>query len=266
MKQSLLLILVALFLLSSCTKKPEASFTSSNTTIYEGETVTFTNTSTDEESVVWSFGDGSMSTENTVIKKFNNADTYSVTLNAYSKNWKASSSSVGTVTVEKAMMKLFVGSDTLIMTINNTLIYHSSSKNLNSCGNGDNTGVYSTNLEHENGKWIDISKGTLTWTCANPAPNSDFMAFFPLTSTYYSPEAANGMEIRYFNGSEIYSTGQGSADQTGSHFVVTSVTDEEILGSYYLRVSGNFTCKVYSSSGAQLQISGTFNGVPFENM
>lgn len=83
-----LLLLMAVAVIQSCgddensKPEPEAEFTASKTTATVGENITFTNTSTNATSYVWSFGDGTTSTEESPIKSFSTVGTYEVTLSA----------------------------------------------------------------------------------------------------------------------------------------------------------------------------------------
>jgi PKD repeat protein len=265
LKKISLFILVAVF--ASCTKEPTASFTPNQTSVYEGETITFNNTSDDTESSEWDFGDGSSSTDDSPSHKFTAPGTYNVTLTAFSKKKKKSSNAVSTIQVTQATMHSTVAGQPLILTLNNALITHGADNSLYPCGGGTSTGIYSTLIEQASGQqYIDIAKGTLSWTCSNPAPIASFMNFFSAGSYNYSANAQNGIEIQYrdANGT-IYSTSNGT-DQSGSTFVITSVRQENVLGSDYARITGTFSCKVYDSAGTPLQISGTFFDFPFENL
>lgn len=62
--------------------KPTASFTASKTTANVNEEITFTNTSEDATSYVWSFGDGTTSTAESPVKSYAAAGEYEVTLSA----------------------------------------------------------------------------------------------------------------------------------------------------------------------------------------
>ncbi|MFN8285019.1 MAG: PKD domain-containing protein [Chitinophagales bacterium] len=108
-----LLAIVALFatvLFAACKKEekatpaPVADFTiSPNDTIFSGETITFTNTSTDADTYLWNFGDGTTSTtvsptktEFVVTGEVSCEETFTVTLTA-TKNGKTSTKSKNVV-------------------------------------------------------------------------------------------------------------------------------------------------------------------------
>ncbi len=91
---------IILVTFASCQKQPEAMFTMSSSSIYEGETVYFTNSSLDGYSYLWSFSDGNFSYEYSPSHTFNTAGTYEVSLTTYSKKGKYSDTYTETLTVE----------------------------------------------------------------------------------------------------------------------------------------------------------------------
>lgn len=90
MKKIIQRLLVAAIIVSlfSCEKEPTAMFTASKTIIDEGETVAFTNKSTDADHYMWYFGEGSTSTDENPTFTYNKKGMYNVTLIAYSKSGK----------------------------------------------------------------------------------------------------------------------------------------------------------------------------------
>lgn len=261
-------ILILATLISSCAKQPEAAFTPSKTSVYEGEEITFNNTSTDAETSEWDFGDGTTSTEMSPKKKFDKEGSYAVTLNAFSKKKKKEDETSKTITVNKLFLKATVnGTEEIYQNDGNTEIVHSASKLVNACGDGNSTGEFET-FVGANGKdyWFWI--GTMTWECGYSPENADFKTFFGPRGFSYSFEGKNGVEIRYKDGSSSdynWSTAKGTANQSGSTFTITSVTHEEAFGSYYVWVKGTFSAKLYDDAGNMKTFSGTFN-IPFENL
>ncbi len=83
---SCFLLLLVVTVINSCSDddegkpKPTASFTASKTTAETDEVITFTNTSENASSYLWSFGDGTTSTVESPTKSYTAADTYTVTL------------------------------------------------------------------------------------------------------------------------------------------------------------------------------------------
>lgn len=81
----LFISLIVITLLSSCQKQPLASFTISNNNITVGDTVSFVNTSTDANSYIWNFGDGSKSTDANPTHVYTQQGSYIVSLTASDK-------------------------------------------------------------------------------------------------------------------------------------------------------------------------------------
>ena len=81
------LILFGITLINSCSGDdpqpiPTASFTASKTTANIGESIVFTNTSTEATSYQWSFGDGTTSTDESPTKTYTATGDYQVSLTA----------------------------------------------------------------------------------------------------------------------------------------------------------------------------------------
>jgi len=94
-----LLSSLVIILMTGCQKEPSTSFSMSKTSIKVGETVSFTNTTSDGDSYEWSFGDGQTSTSASPTHTFNTAGTFTITLTAYSKNGKKKDKATATLTV-----------------------------------------------------------------------------------------------------------------------------------------------------------------------
>ena len=98
MKRLLLIPAFAIVLLS-CSKEddplpePQSSFTASESFIEKGETVQFTNSSTNAVRYEWDFGNGESSVIKNPTMKFDEAGSYTVTLSAYNEEEKVHSSS-----------------------------------------------------------------------------------------------------------------------------------------------------------------------------
>lgn len=88
---------------------PTAAFTASKTSAIVNEEITFTNTSKDASSYVWSFGDGTTSTAESPVKTFATAGEYEVTLAA--KNSSGSSSTKATITITSGTEVYFIDID-----------------------------------------------------------------------------------------------------------------------------------------------------------
>ena len=85
--------------MTNCQKEPSASFEMSRSSITIGETVNFTNTTFDGYSYEWDFGDGEITTIENPAVTFYIEGTYTITLTAYSKNWKKDDKAMATLTV-----------------------------------------------------------------------------------------------------------------------------------------------------------------------
>lgn len=87
MKQTLLLLFLAVSILFSCSKKedkinPEASFSSDKQNYYLTETASFSNTSSNATSFQWDFGDNTTSTEKNPSHIYQSPGIYTVKLSA----------------------------------------------------------------------------------------------------------------------------------------------------------------------------------------
>ncbi len=91
-KLLLALILLLVFSLVGCQKEPTAAFTSSKTSTLINDTVSFTNFSKDADYYEWDFGDNTKSKEKNPIHIYTKQSDYKVTLTAFNKSGKKSSS------------------------------------------------------------------------------------------------------------------------------------------------------------------------------
>lgn len=109
---SCFLLLWAVTMIVSCgddgesKPKPTASFTASKTTASVNEAITFTNTSENATSYTWSFGDGTTSTEESPVKSYAAAGSYTVTLSA--KGAGGTSSVTENITIEAGAEIFFI--------------------------------------------------------------------------------------------------------------------------------------------------------------
>lgn len=93
---------VILLFFTACEKKPEACFVVSKAEVEINEKVLFTNCSVDAYSYFWNFEDGTTSREENPEKIYTTEGTYKVTLIAYSKHEKKSSTATKIITVTKS--------------------------------------------------------------------------------------------------------------------------------------------------------------------
>jgi PKD repeat protein len=79
---------IIVLLISSCEKlddPPVASFSMNKTTAKVGETIAFTNLSTNHQGCLWSFGDGSNSISTNPTYAYSNAGTFTIELKVFKK-------------------------------------------------------------------------------------------------------------------------------------------------------------------------------------
>ena len=81
-----LLTVISLLIFSSCTKAPVASFEVDQNEVKAPATITFTNTSTNADEFLWTFGDGESSTETNPTHEYVQGGDYDVTLKAYGES------------------------------------------------------------------------------------------------------------------------------------------------------------------------------------
>ena len=108
-KISLIISVVFLVILSSCTKQPTASFSVSSSTVTVDENVSFNNSSTDAKSYEWSFGDGNTSYSSNPTHSYSSTGSYTVRLTAINKSKEDTYSR--TVTVEETKGEVIFSSD-----------------------------------------------------------------------------------------------------------------------------------------------------------
>lgn len=264
------LLVVFAAALASCTKQPEASFTFSPSALNEGEQVTFTNTSADAESYLWDFGDGTTSEEESPVKTFDRSGSYMVKLTAYSKKEKKEhvfQSVVNVAALPYTTTGTMNGTAfSFVEDVNNVTANVSQNKYIFACGTGTNYSMYEFYLaSFSNYEGLYFRKGTLTWECADRPSNSTFTSFFT-TGTYpYSTDAANGIEIHYWDANgEAWSTDYG--DQTGSTFTITKSVGANSTFFYENKFEATFNCKLYNFSGTQMKtVTNGFVRGYFEN-
>ncbi len=88
--------------ITGCQKQPEADFIMSETEVFTGDTVFFTNTTVDGDHYKWDFGDGSSSADENPSHIYTDAGEYNIVLTAYSEKDKKKSIREQSIKVEKA--------------------------------------------------------------------------------------------------------------------------------------------------------------------
>lgn len=273
LKKSLLLFFTFIAILfSACKKMPTASFSTSKASAEIDEVITFTNTSSDAVSYSWTFGDGGVSTDESPSHAYTAAGTYSVTLTAYSKKEKKSATMTKTIIVNMESYR-FSGSIDGTNTSYNTALENYG----NFIGSDGSVGFpISTKIVHSGIADIDnndrpsivIKIGTLTYSGGSIAPSADFLGFITAKTYAYSAGAANGVVIQYIDLSgEIWQTDFSTADQSGSSFVITQVTNvTEPFGDERVSFKATFNAKLYNSSGSSKTFSNCYYYATFGNI
>lgn len=96
---SLIMAAVMLFSFSSCKKQVVSCISTSSNVVTVGETVDFSSCSVNGESYVWSFGDGTTSTESNPTHTYARVGEYVVTLSVLSKKDKKADEQTLSITV-----------------------------------------------------------------------------------------------------------------------------------------------------------------------
>jgi PKD repeat protein len=151
--KKLVLIILPLTLLFACNKddnennSPVAAFIANQTTITEGDSVSFTDQSTNTPtSWSWNFGDGGTSTSQNPWHTYNTAGTYTVSLTVTNNYGSDTETKTDYIDNKKSFTKSYTESDGLI-----------------------NNHVLSIVVDHENNIWFGTTQGLskfdgTTWT------------------------------------------------------------------------------------------------------
>lgn len=82
------------------------------------------------------------------------------------------------------------------------------------------------------------------------AADSVFLHYFDAGSYAYSMEDFNGVSIRWMDSNgDVWATDFGTADQTGSAFVIDQVKVMTGYSDYTVKVLSHFNCKLYNGLG-----------------
>lgn len=267
MKNLILFLSILSLSIVSCTKEPTASFDSVST-VEEGIAIQFTNTSEDSESQNWDFGDGTTSTDLSPSKSFIKKGTYTVTLTAFSKKEKKKSTATKTISITKPAERIegtIDGSQvSIVLDVNGGESSNSKQSSIN-CDAGNpsaSTIIYGFNMGNGGTQSFMLDKGKLNLGfCENTPSDATFLSFFTTGTYTFSKNAENGFELGWNDGTQLWSTSKGSADQTGSSIKITQTGSEEIWGEFYVNVNGTFNCKLYNDAGASKTLTnGKFIG------
>ncbi len=273
-KIQLLLTGLVIFLLSACSKKPSASFSTDKTSVEVEQTVTFTNTSENGSKYLWDFGDGSTSEEESPSHTYQNVGNYTVKLTAYNSNKKKSSDKSLIISVTEALFK-FSGT---IGGMQKTFI--DDEINFESAVSSSGS-IALPLLEYELGfailkkssngnPEIGIDIGKLAFLNTTP-DNERYNIFKNLVTvksypfiTGTSGNPTNGVKIFYTDETGTnWATNFGSGNQTGSTFnIVSAKYVKPELDSPYILFKATFKVKLYTGQGGVQEITnGVMNGI-----
>jgi len=113
--QGLVVLLLSVFLFSSCTDDPSAGFTPSSSSVDVGEVVTFEDESSNGNKYYWDFGDGNQETFATATNpthRYSSAGTYTVTQvvkNDAGSSEQTQTIEVGSVEAEEQKLQIMNG-------------------------------------------------------------------------------------------------------------------------------------------------------------
>ncbi len=273
-KIQLLITGLIIFLMSACSKKPSASFSTDKTSIEVEQTVTFTNTSENGSKYLWDFGDGTTSEEESPSHTYQNVGNYTIILTAYNSNKKKSSDKSIIISVTEALFK-FSGT---IGGIQKTFI--DDDVNFESVISSSGSialplleyelGFGITKKSSNGGPGIGIDIGKLAFL--NTTPDQQRYNLFAdlikvksysfITGTSGNP--TNGVKIDYTDESgSRWATNLGSGNQTGSSFTIVSAKYvKPELDDPYILFKATFKVKIYTAQGNVQEITnGIMTGV-----
>jgi hypothetical protein len=131
---------------------------------------------------------------------------------------------------------------------------NSANNSVQPIGGGTSTFIYGSSIGNGTA-YVGFMKGTFSLPGGGLMSDSEFLSMFPAATVAYSPASANGVVVSYFDGSTLWSSDLGTADQTGSAFKIEA---NQVLtgGSYYtVKLYITFNCKVYDGSGGSKTIT-----------
>lgn len=115
------------------------------------------------------------------------------------------------------------------------------------------------------GQSSGISVGEIIYSGSLLPSKSEFLALFSTGSKNYSQDLSNGVEVYIVENNVVWSSANGSGNQSGSKFNITSATEGSVLGNDNVEIEATFSCTLYDDSGnSKVLTNGTFKGV-FEN-
>lgn len=126
--------------------------------------------------------------------------------------------------------------------------------NIGTINSAAGTMTVGTSFFNSAGDIITVYKRTFHYTPgAGLDPDTEFSNFFQKRTHPYTMGVANGIAIEWHDAAgNIWSTENGTADQTGSVFtIVDNLQDyERDGGDLSMKMHATFNCKLYNASGA----------------
>lgn len=111
------------------------------------------------------------------------------------------------------------------------------------------------------GDGATLSIGEIQYSGTSFPSNAMFQSLFTQGDQNYSVDSKNGVEVSIVLNNEIWSSSEGTADQTGSNFKFTQISDK----GNSVEVKATFSCTLYDDSGnSKALTNGEFIGL-FEN-
>ena len=123
------------------------------------------------------------------------------------------------------------------------------------------TGSWGSSMYNiSNNESAEVAIGQLVWSGATLPAYDDWKDLFNIGSKNYI-FGGDGVRISIEQGGEFWSTSSGSANQSGSNFNITSMTEMTLGGIPYVEIEATFNCTIYNGSGASKTLTnGTFKG------
>jgi PKD repeat protein len=255
------MIILVVFSLTGCQKEPSASFTASKTIATLNEKITFTNTTGDGDHYEWDFGDGSKSEEASPSHSYTKVGNYVVTLKAFSKNGKKTSSVSETITIGLPPVCQFSYLPLYPMPNLPILFTDNSSNNPTSWlwdfGDGDNS---------------SLQNPTHQFTLADTVPAGTFIVTLKVTNALGTHQLSKNIHVGkyglyYFIGNYNVDDNYHGATTHYTDSIIASTTDTARF--YFKKFSNNQNGSVYFNvNGTNINIpSQTINcGTPPNNM
>lgn len=115
------------------------------------------------------------------------------------------------------------------------------------------------------GEAAGVSVGTVTFSGSQNPSKSAFVALFSPGNKNYEQNLNNGVEVYVNINGVTWSISNGTADQSGSTFTITSAAEGEVAGTDNVEIEATFSCTLYDDSGnSKALTNGKFKGL-FEN-